>query len=49
VAILVEVAARNHVLKRMGVYAAQAFTANLGSSSAASDSPVVPRETEEPA
>ena len=30
VAILVEVAARNHVLKRMGVHAAQAFTAALG-------------------
>lgn len=49
VAILVEVAARNHVLKRTGVHAAQAFTATLGSSSAAPDSPVAPREAEGPA
>lgn len=49
VAILVEVAARNHVLKRMGVYVARAFTATLGGSSAAPDPPVAPRDTEEPA
>jgi HPr kinase/phosphorylase len=49
VAILVEVAARNHLLKRMGVYAAQAFTATLGGSPAAPDSPVAPRDAEEPA
>ena len=49
VAILVEVAARNHVLKRTGVHAAQAFTATLGGSPAAPDSPVAPRDAEEPA
>jgi HPr kinase/phosphorylase len=49
VAILVEVAARNHVLKRMGVYAAQAFTAALGGGAAAPGSPVAPRDAEEPA
>lgn len=49
VAILVEVAARNHVLKRMGVYAAQAFAATLEGSSAAPDSPVASRDAEEPA
>ena len=48
VAILVEVAARNHVLKRMGVCAAQAFTAALGSGAAATDSPVATRDAEEP-
>jgi serine kinase of HPr protein (carbohydrate metabolism regulator) len=49
VAILVEVAARNHLLKRMGVYAAQAFTATLGGNSTAPDSPVASRDAEEPA
>jgi HPr kinase/phosphorylase len=49
VAILVEVAARNHVLKRMGVYAAQAFAATLEGSSAVPDSPVASRDAEEPA
>jgi HPr kinase/phosphorylase len=48
VAILVEVAARNHVLKRMGVYAAEAFTAALGGA-AGPGSQVPPRDAEEPA
>jgi HPr kinase/phosphorylase len=33
-AILVEVAARNHLLKRMGVHAARAFAARLGGDAA---------------
>jgi HPr kinase/phosphorylase len=41
-AILVEVAARNHVLKRMGVHAARAFTTGLGSGPGATDSPAGP-------
>jgi HPr kinase/phosphorylase len=34
VAILVEVAARNHLLKRMGVHAARAFASSLGDAAA---------------
>jgi HPr kinase/phosphorylase len=48
-AILVEVAARNHVLKRMGVHAARAFTTGLGAGSGATDSPVGPCGADEPA
>ena len=49
VAILVEVAARNHVLKRMGVHAARAFTTALGAGPGATDSPVGPCGADEPA
>jgi HPr kinase/phosphorylase len=48
-AILVEVAARNHVLKRMGVHAARAFTTALGAGSGATDSSVGPCGADEPA
>jgi HPr kinase/phosphorylase len=48
-AILVEVAARNHVLKRMGVHAARAFTTALGVGPGATDPPVGPCGADEPA
>jgi HPr kinase/phosphorylase len=48
-AILVEVAARNHVLKRMGVHAARAFTTALGAGPGATDPPVGPCGADEPA
>lgn len=48
-AILVEVAARNHVLKRMGVHAARAFTATLGTGPGTTDSPGGPCGADDPA
>jgi HPr kinase/phosphorylase len=48
-AILVEVAARNHVLKRMGVHAARAFTATLGAGPGTPDPSVDPCGGDEPA